>query len=89
MIYNKESHITSTKEVEKFFDHLLEERKLNFHPDTPFEDYINIETREPSFTQEEAETYNRLMEESFSICETEGVDIYEIGCDKLFATFEQ
>lgn len=73
--------------VEKFFDHLLDQRKLTFHPDTPFEDYINIETREPSFTKEEVETYNRLMEESFSICESEGIDIYEICCDKLFSTF--
>lgn len=43
MIYNQESHIASIMDVENFFDHLLDERKLNFHPDIPFEDYINIE----------------------------------------------
>ena len=50
MIYNNKSHIKTVEDVNKFFDYLLEERRVNFHPDTPFEDYINVETREPSFT---------------------------------------
>lgn len=84
MKYDNESHITTVKEVETFFDFLMEDRKVNFHPDTPFEDYICVETKEPSFTQEEVKLYNRLMDESFAVCEAEGVDIYGIGCEKLF-----
>ena len=88
MIYNNKSHIKTVEDVNKFFDYLLEERRVNFHPDTPFEDYINVETKEPSFTQEEVRVFNRLMEESFDVCEAEGVDIYEIGCEKLFALYK-
>lgn len=89
MVYNQESHITSVADVEVFFDHLLYDRSVNFHPDTPFKDYICRATREPSFSSEEVALYDRLMDESFTVCERDGADIYEIGCDKLFATFEQ
>ena len=85
MCYTKNDHITSVKDVEHFFDHLLMERKVNFHPDDRFEDYINLETKESSFTTDECNLYNDLMEESFNVCEKMGIDIYGLGTDKLFA----
>ena len=33
MIYNNESHIKSVEDVKTFFHHLVDERKVNFHPD--------------------------------------------------------
>ncbi len=83
MKYNKSSHIKSVKEVETFFHHIVEERRINFHPDTSFEEYVSNETKQTSFSKEECQIYNRLMEESFDICEKSNVDIYEIGIKEL------
>lgn len=83
MIYTNESHIRSVKDVEVFFHHIVFERKVNFHPDNMFEDYVSCEGGINTFTFEECAIYNRLMDESFKICENEGVDIYEIGLEYL------
>lgn len=84
MIYTNESHIKSVKDVEAFFHHVVCERKVNFHPDNMFEDYVSCEDGINTFTFEECSVYNRLMDESFKVCENEGVDIYEIGISMLF-----
>lgn len=81
--YTEVDHINTVEEVEAFFDHIVKERKINFHPDNNFEDYVSIETHEPSFTPEECAIYNRLMNESFAICDQSNVDIYEIGIKAL------
>ena len=83
MIYGKEYHILSTKDVETFFHHLVLERKVNFHPDDMFEDYVSCEGGINTFTIEERAIYNRLMDESFAVYKNEGVDIYEIGLEEL------
>ena len=83
MNYNTESHINTVKDVETFFHHLVLERKVNVHPDDMFEDYVSCEGGINTFTAEECAIYNRLMDESFSICEKSGVDIYAIGLNKL------
>ena len=36
MIYNNESHIKSVEDVKTFFHHLVDQRKVNFHPDDDF-----------------------------------------------------
>lgn len=48
-----------------------------------FEDYVSCENGINTFTLDECAIYNRLMDESFAVCEKEGVDIYEIGLEKL------
>ena len=83
MNYNTESHINTVKDVEAFFHNIVFERKVNFHPDDMFEDYVSCEGGLNTFTVEECAIYNRLMDESFSICEKSGVDIYEIGLNEL------
>ena len=83
MKVNEQSHITTVADVEAFFHHLLDERKVNFHPDDDFANYISITEGTPTFTEEEVAVYNRLMEESFDVCEAAGVDIYEIGLEEL------
>ena len=84
MMYDKNSHILSVEDVKVFFHHLVDERKVNFHPDDDFADYICYEDRTPTFTQTEVAIYNRLMDESFDVCEKANVDIYDIGCTFLF-----
>lgn len=83
MGYNMDSHITSVEDVEVFFEHLLNERKVSFHPDDDFSDYINYTTKEPTFTQEEVAIYNKLMDEAFDVCERTNTDIYGIGLDSM------
>ena len=83
MTYNIDSHIKSVEDVNTFFHHIVSERKVNFHPDDMFEDYVSCEGGINTFTLDECAVYNRLMDESFGICKKEGVDIYSIGLEEL------
>ena len=74
--------IKTVEDVKTFFEELLSEG-LNFHPDDQFEDYINYETKEPTYTEEEAALRNNLLEQAFQVCENEGQDIYEL-CIEIF-----
>lgn len=88
MTYTSESHIKSVKDVETFFHHIVSERKVNFHPDDMFEDYVSCEGGINTFTLGECAIYNRLMDESFAVCNNEGVDIYAIGLEELQTALE-
>ena len=83
MQYNNETRITSVDDVKEFFHHLVSERNLNFHPDDRFEDYVSCDDGSNTFSQEECSVYNRLMDESFDVCEKNGVDIYAIGLELM------
>ena len=52
------------KDVETFFHHIVFERKVNFHPDDMFEDYVSCESGINTFTLDECAIYNRLVDES-------------------------
>ncbi len=78
--YTHDSHITSAEEVRDFFSHLVNDFGINFHPDDDFTDYVNYTTGERTMDDEQAELYNRLMDESFDVC---GDAVYEIGSDLL------
>lgn len=79
MKYNSESHINTVDQVKEFFDYLAMERKVNFHPDDDFSDYINLSTNEPTFNAEEVAIFNNLMDESFVVCESNQTDIYQLS----------
>ena len=83
MTYTSDSHIMSVKDVKTFFHHIVSERKVNFHPDDMFEDYVSCEGGINTFTLDECAIYNRLMDESFAVCKKDDVDIYEIGLVEL------
>ncbi len=85
---NEKSRITSVTDVKSFFHHLVDERKLNFHPDDDFADYISLDDKTPTFTDDEVILYNRLMDESFDVCDAAGVDIYELALDELQTVLE-
>lgn len=76
--------IHTLADVEKFFQHLIQIENLNFNPDEDFENYINQETKLPSYSTEEALLRNELMTSCFDVCERDGADIYEIGYQTLF-----
>lgn len=76
--------IESVADVREFFRHLTEERSVNFHPDDPFDCYVERDTGKPTFTPEECLEYDAAMQRCFEVCEREGEDIYLIGIDELW-----
>lgn len=78
--YTHDSHITNAEEVKDFFHHIVNALDINFHPDDDFKDYVSYETHERTMDDEQAELYNRLMDEAFDVCSEE---VYEIGSDLL------
>lgn len=70
--------IKTISDVKTFFQQLLAE-ELNFHPDEDFSNYINGETKEATYTKEEADLRNKLMDQAFDVCEQNKVCIYEIA----------
>jgi len=79
--YTQDSHITNTEEVKSFFHHIVYDLGINFHPDDDFKDYVSCETNVRTMDDEQAELYNRLMDEAFDVC---GDEVYEIGSELLF-----
>ena len=59
--------INTIEDVRLFAFQLVNEEKLSFHPDNDFSDYINLETSEPAYSQEEVQFLNQLMEKSQNI----------------------
>jgi hypothetical protein len=68
--------IKTLEDVAEFMHNLVAEG-VNAHPDEMFENYVSMESGEPTFTAEEAAIRNSLMEKSFIVCEREGEDIYD------------
>lgn len=72
--------IVTLDDVRAFFKILLGEY-LNFHPDTPMDDYINVDTHEATYTPAQAAIRQAMLDKCFEVCEVEKADIYEIACD--------
>lgn len=70
--------IKNSQDVAEFMYQVIKEG-TNIHPDDDFGSIVNIPTGEPVYTEEEAGTRNRLMEECFQVCEESGLDIYDIS----------
>lgn len=58
---NMTIEITTIEDVKAFAKYLTNDLHLNFHPDDDFSFYVNYETKEPTFSPEEAAKYNALM----------------------------
>ncbi|MEO3402941.1 hypothetical protein AAFN85_03500 [Mucilaginibacter sp. CAU 1740] len=69
--------ILTTADVELFMKQLVNEG-TNAHPDEDFHNYVNMETGSPCYTPEEAELRNRLIEQCFDVCESNGLDVYSV-----------
>lgn len=52
-----------------------------FHPDDPMTDYVNRETGELSYTPEEADRLDKLMDKAVDFCNQQGLDIYELSME--------
>lgn len=87
MNYCEKFHVRTVDDVKAFFHYLVFECKVNFHPDNDFAEYISLEDKSSTFSTDEVKLYNRLMEESFAVCENAKEDIYEIGLKELRSAF--
>ncbi|WP_426672032.1 hypothetical protein ACPPVU_12435 [Mucilaginibacter sp. McL0603] len=74
------TEVRSLEDVTEFVVQLVAEG-LNYHPDDDFENYINIETGEQTYTHDEAFLRNRLNAQCFEVCELAGADIYDISME--------
>ncbi|MBR1447364.1 MAG: hypothetical protein IJ588_01285 [Prevotella sp.] len=84
--YTSASHITTVEEVRNFFHHIVYDLDINFHPDDDFKDYACYKAGQRTMNDEQAELYNRLMDEAFNVC---GDEVYEIGSDLLFKRLKE
>jgi len=75
--------IKSIEDVEQFFDYLVKTLHLNFHPDTDFLNYINIDNGGSTFSPHDVDKLNFVMSRCFKVCEAADKDIYRIGINSL------
>ncbi len=81
MRYNLETQFSTITDVKDFAEYISSERKVAFHPDDNFFDYVYLKGTnkgKPCFTEEESGLFNRLMDNCFTICEKANVDVYEV-----------
>ena len=76
-------NIKLPEDVAKFFFWLVFDCRINFHPDDDFEQYINTETKELTFSDDEAKYYNYTMSECFAVCKEYDRDIYKIALNVI------
>lgn len=79
MIETKDFTINLPEDVGRFFFWLVFECRVNFHPDDSFDSYVSLKTGEQTFTKEQADKYDAVMERCFEVCEQYQRDIYEIA----------
>lgn len=71
----KDFKIKSRKDVREFFSYLINELKIDIHPDDNFNEYVNIKTGVAMFTSDEVLKLNCLMDKCFVVV---GDDVYKI-----------
>lgn len=76
--------INTIEDVKLFAKQLVNEDNLSFHPDDDFADYINMETKEQYYSEEDTIRLNEMMERCFIVCEQAELDIYELMGEPLF-----
>jgi hypothetical protein len=69
--------IATLEDVTYYATYLVHGLKLNFHPDDDFSDYLCTDGITSTFSKEEVEIGNRLMDECFNVCESNQIDVYE------------
>ena len=76
------TNIETIQDVKDFAEYIKVVDDAAISPDDSFSEYVCYETMEPTYTKEQAQERDKLMEQCFAVCEREGVDIYELlNCD--------
>lgn len=69
--------IETVSDVKQFISACFHGLRLNFHPDTPFEDYIDRYGK-PIFNTTEQVSLEKALGKCFKVCQGGNVDIYGI-----------
>lgn len=69
--------IETVYDINAFAKQLIAE-DVSFHPDDDFNEYVNFKVNTPTYTREEADFRNDLMNQCFEVCENESFDIYAV-----------
>ncbi len=74
--------IETIQDVLDFAKYIKEVDDAQISPSDSFSEYVCYKTMEPTYTKEQAQERDKLMEQCFAVCEREDVDIYELlNCD--------
>lgn len=76
MKHDRTMRIESMEDVAAFARSVIRDG-VNYHPDTDFLDYVNIEKGGATYTLEEASALNKNNGKAFGLCRKQDVDIYE------------
>ncbi|WP_410220753.1 hypothetical protein [Pedobacter sp.] len=69
--------IETIDQARRFISECFHELKLNFHPDTPFEDYRTSQGK-ARFNEQEQQLLERSLDDCLNVCEREKADIYKV-----------
>lgn len=69
--------ITNTDDVIIFAKQIIKEG-VSFHCDDDFNDYVNLDTKKKTYTKRQANFRNSLMNQCFTVCEKNKIDIYDV-----------
>lgn len=72
-----ENKIETILQVRQFISECFHGLRLNFHPDTPFEDYIDQYGKQ-TFSTTDQLALEKALEECFEVCQGTNVDLYGI-----------
>ena len=64
---NTINNLKTVQDVETFFYHLLNDLKINFHVDIPFEDYINVKSKKEIMSKKQANIYHKKQTGYYNI----------------------
>jgi len=79
--FNYNNPITSVNDIRSFVEHLITVEDIDFHTDTLFDKYINLETKHPTYNKEEAQLREDKLNECFEFGSLNGFDAEDIICD--------
>lgn len=83
-----ETEINNIEDVVRFFTMLYEDYSLIFHPDSSFNEYVNLATGEKTFTEDESFCLDGIMEDCFVECKESEVDIYDLA-EEVYKTLTE
>lgn len=64
--------------VKDFIHYLIFDLNLNFHPDTPFGDYVEMKSGIPTFTSKQYFELSKMLRKAFRVCGILRRDIYQL-----------
>lgn len=75
------SLIETRQHLRQFMHEVLGELGWGYHPDTPFGDYVNGDTGEPTYTAEQAAERDALQDQAFEVF---GDALYDLALESAY-----